>query len=163
MVNEVERLCSTTHLTLSFEAKVVIHKEPPRRGSGPCSAVKWTKERGETFLFCGFSTGKLVSFSLHNNALTKISAVSVGVSVQCLEYYDGGTLLVGCSDGGLRLLPLRNGAVFHGKPTLWNGVNGKLSPGIASIGLMPIGGKVLCSTGAEDGSVAIFELRKAGL
>lgn len=139
--------------------KVVIHKEPARRGAGPCAAVKWTQEHGETFLFAGFSNGRLSSFLLVSGNLIKVSAVSVGVAVTCLEYAHG-TLLVGCADGGLRLLPIRDGASFDGKPTLWNAVNGLSSPGLccSSIGFHQ--GRFLCATGADDGSVAIFELKK---
>jgi WD40 repeat protein len=140
--------------------KVVIHKEMARRGAGPCAAVKWTKEHGETFLFAGFASGRLSSFLLAGGSLIKVSAVSVGVAVACLEYAEG-TLLVGCADGGLRLLPIRDGASFDGKPTLWNAVNGKSSPGLTCSSIGFTEGRFLCSTGAEDGSVAIFELKKA--
>lgn len=140
--------------------KVVIHKEPARRGAGPCAAVKWTKEQGETFLFAGFSNGRLSSFLLAGGNLIKVSAVSVGVSVTCLEYAQD-TLLVGCADGGLRLLPIRDGASFDGKPTLWNAVNGLTSPGLASCSIGFHDGRFLCSTGAEDGSVATFELKRS--
>lgn len=137
--------------------KVVIHKEPSRRGAGPCAAVKWTKDQGETFLFAGFSNGRLSSFLLAGGNLIKVSAVSVGVSVTCLEYAQD-TLLVGCADGGLRLLPIRDGASFDGKPTLWNAVNGLTSPGLVCCSIGFHDGRFLCSTGAEDGSVATFEL-----
>ena len=145
--------------------KVVIHKETARRGSGPCSAVKWCENHGHTYLFAGFSTGKLASYELCNGGLTRVSAVSVGVAVLCLEYAEG-ILLAGCSDGGLRLLPIRNGASFDGKPTLWMGVNGKSSPGLTCVSLGftgPLGngfGKCICATGSTDGSVSVFELKK---
>lgn len=141
--------------------KVVIHKEPPRRGAGPCAAVKWTKDQGETFLFCGFANGRLSSFLLVAGSLIKVSAVSVGVAVTCIDHA-ANTLIVGCADGGLRLLPIRDGASFDGKPTLWNAVNGKTSPALtcSSVG-HGHDGRLLCSTGAADGSVAVFELKKA--
>lgn len=140
--------------------KVVIHKEPARRGAGPCAAVKWTKEQGETFLFAGFSNGRLSSFLLAGGNLIKVSAVSVGVSVTCLEYAQD-TLLVGCADGGLRLLPIRDGASFDGKPTLWNAVNGPSNPGLVCCSIGFHDGRFLCSTGGEDGSVALFELKRS--
>jgi factor associated with neutral sphingomyelinase activation len=145
--------------------KVVIHKEAARRGSGACSAVKWSAERGQIYLFTGFSTGKLASFVLSNGGLSRISVVSVGVAVQCLEYAEG-ILLAGCDDGGLRLLPIRDGASFDGKPTLWTNVNGKDGPGLTCVSVGFTGsigdsfGKCLCATGATDGSVAVFELKK---
>lgn len=59
-----------------------------------------------------------------------------------------------------------DGARFQGKPTLWNAVNGKSSPGLTSIGLGEttdgVGErKTVCVTGAEDGSVTLFELKQA--
>jgi hypothetical protein len=127
--------------------------------------VKWSAERGNITLFIGFSTGKLASFVLSNGGLSRVSAVSVGVAVQCLEYAEG-ILLAGCDDGGLRLLPIRDGASFDGKPTLWTHVNGKDGPGLTCVSIGFTGsmrecfGKCICATGATDGSVAVFELKK---
>jgi hypothetical protein len=59
----------------------MIHKEQVRRGSGPCSAVKWIRERGQLHLLTSFSTGKIASFALSDGSIRKISAVSVGVAV----------------------------------------------------------------------------------
>ncbi len=64
-----------------FTVNVVIHKEPSRRGAGPCSAVKWICEAGYIHLFAGFSTGKVASFTLAEGMLRKASAVSLGVAV----------------------------------------------------------------------------------
>jgi hypothetical protein len=61
-------------------AKVMIHKEQARRGSGPCSAVKWIRESGQLYLLTAFSTGKIASFALSSGAMRKISAVSIGVA-----------------------------------------------------------------------------------
>lgn len=69
---------------ISLLAKVMIHKEQVRRGSGPCSAVKWIREKGQLILLTSFSTGKIASLALSNGAIRKISAVSVGVPVSIL-------------------------------------------------------------------------------
>jgi hypothetical protein len=146
--------------------KVVIHKEPARRGSGPCSVVQWSTEGGRLTLFTGFSTGKVASFSLIDGGMRKASAASVGVAVQCLVYSET-ILLIGCADGGLRLIPIREGAYFTSDLSLWPAVNSKSSPGLSSVGLTFAGnaadgsGKCICCTGAEDGSVALFELKRA--
>lgn len=146
--------------------KVVIHKEPARRGSGPCSVVQWsTSAGGRLHLFTGFATGKVASFNLVDGGMKKASAASVGVAVQCLVYSEG-ILLIGCADGGLRLIPIRDGAYFISDLSLWPAVNGKSAPGISSVGIAFTGktsdgsGRCLCCTGAEDGSVAIFELKR---
>jgi factor associated with neutral sphingomyelinase activation len=145
--------------------KVVISKEPARRGLGPCSALKWSEECGQIYLFTGFSTGKLASYILSNGGLTRVSAVSIGVAVHCFEYAEG-ILLAGCADGGLRLLPIRDGGCFDGKPTLWSSVNGKDGPGLTCVSLGFTGaigdgfGKCICTAGATDGSVSVFELKK---
>jgi hypothetical protein len=74
---------------------------------------------------------------------------------------------VGCADGGLRLIPIRDGAYFTSDLSLWPAVNNKSSPGLTSISIYfvgnPVGssGRCICCTGAEDGSVALFELKKA--
>mmetsp|Transcript_24111 Transcript_24111/g.56237 ORF Transcript_24111/g.56237 Transcript_24111/m.56237 type:complete len:236 (+) Transcript_24111:743-1450(+) len=142
---------------------------PVRRGSGSCSALKWVTSDEGTFLFTSFSTGKLMSYILEERGsgekgtMTFRGAVSVGVAVNCLEYAEG-VLLAGCSDGGLRLLPLLEGARFGKAPTLWNAVNGKNSRGLTSISCSFSHGtpkRLICATGAADGSVALFELKKA--
>jgi hypothetical protein len=85
------------------------------------------------------------------------------VQVNCLEYSEG-ILLVGCADGGLRLIPVHNGTKFEGKPSLWPAVNNKNSPGISSINITytKVDGqmKCICSSGGEDGSIALFELQR---
>lgn len=149
--------------------KVVIHKEPARRGSGPCSVVQWCRSAGgRLHLFTGFATGKVASFTLLDGGMKKASAASVGVAVQCLVYSDG-ILLIGCADGGLRLIPIREGAYFTSDLSLWPAVNNKSSPGISSVGISFTGnagdgtGRCICCTGAEDGSIAIFELKRVAL
>jgi WD40 repeat protein len=152
--------------------RVVLHNEPARRGSGcSCSVVKWVPEGGSLHLFCAFSTGKVASYTLvDGKMLQRVGAVSVGVAVLSLAYADG-VLLVGCSDGGMRLLPVARGASFDGKPTLWRTVNNKSSPGISCISLSYTRpeqsgsgdkqhGRCFCCTGAEDGSIALFELTR---
>eukprot|EP00980_Cylindrotheca_fusiformis_P009089 scaffold1965_cov110-Cylindrotheca_fusiformis.AAC.12 len=146
--------------------KVVIHKEQAKRGSGPCAVVKWSTMGGRLHLFTGFATGKVASFTLSGGAIRKVSAASVGVAVQCLAYSEN-ILLVGCSDGGLRLIPTRDGAQFTTDLSLWPAVNNKSSPGLSTVDMSFVGnaadgsGKCVCCTGAEDGSVALFELKRA--
>ncbi|GAX12243.1 hypothetical protein FisN_1Hh173 [Fistulifera solaris] len=148
--------------------QVVIHNEPAKRGSGPCSVVKWVSSGGALHMFAAFSTGKVAAYSLVEGVrLERRNAVSVGVPILSLAYADG-FILVGCADGGLRLIPLRQGCYFEAKPTLWPAVNNKSSPAISNISLsytIPANKddevRCVCCTGGADGSVALFELRKA--
>jgi hypothetical protein len=146
--------------------KVVIHKEQAKRGSGPCSVVQWSSSNSNTngsprlHLFTGFATGKVASFTVSNGALRKVSAASVGVAVQCLAYSEN-ILLVGCADGGLRLIATRHGSQFTADLSLWHSINNKSSPGISSVAMSFENDKCICCTGAEDGSVAFFELKRA--
>jgi len=146
--------------------QVVIHKEPARRGSGPCSVVKWSSEGGRLSMFAGFATGKVASYSLVDGTMRKASVASVGVPVQSLVYAEG-ILLVGCSDGGLRLISIRDGTYFTPDLSLWPSVNNKSSPGLTSVNLSIMGtkkgdsGSCVCCTGGEDGSIAIFEIKRA--
>lgn len=143
--------------------QVVLHKEAARRGSGPCSVVQWVSSGGTLHMFAAFSTGKVASYSLvDGRVLERRNAVSVGVSILSLVYAAEGFLLVGCADGGLRLIPVREGAYFHAKPTLWPAVNDKSAPGISSIAYTSTasGGRFVCCTGGEDGSIALFELKQ---
>jgi factor associated with neutral sphingomyelinase activation len=146
--------------------QVVIHKEQARRGSGPCSVVKWSSEGGRLSMFTGFATGKVASYALIDGAMRKASVASVGVAVQSMVYSEG-ILLVGCADGGLRLIPIRDGAYFTSDLSLWPSVNNKASPGVTSVNLSIMGTtrdgleRCMCCTGAEDGSIAIFELKRA--
>lgn len=140
--------------------QVVLHNEPARRGSGPCSVVKWISDSGILRMFAAFSTGKVASYILVDGSLQRKGAVSIGVAILSLVYTSG-VLLVGCSDGGLRLIPIGPGGKFDSKPILWPSVNNKSSPGIGSISLAYNGeGRAICCTGGEDGSVALFELKK---
>jgi WD40 repeat protein len=154
--------------------QVMIHKEVARRGSGPCSVVRWIDATlgGRVFLLVAFSTGKIASYELQVNdnehystGLRRMSAVSVGVGILSLVYTCD-VVLVGCSDGGLRLIPLTEGYQFHSQPTLWKSVNNKAAPGISCISVATnyrenkSKDQVLCCTGGEDGTVALFELKK---
>jgi len=150
-------------------AKEVIYKEEPKRGGGPCSAVAWAS--GGTVLFAGFGTGRVVSYSLQGTALRPLSRLSVGSPVQCLAASEE-NLLVGCSDGGLRLIPVGDGARFDSNPRLWRAVNGPSSPSLSSVcvGLLiptttaAVAGRrrrrVFCATGADDGTVTLSELKE---
>lgn len=174
--------------------QVVLHKEPPKRGAGPCSVVKWihSSTDDKLHLLAAFSTGSLTSYALTFSAtghptststsLRRQSGVSVGVPVSSLAYLaEDNCLLVGCADGGLRLVQLCHGsAIFDTsiKPTLWNAVNNKSAPGISSISVTylladaAVDGnntnnasncerfRRICCTGAEDGSIALFELKR---
>jgi hypothetical protein len=75
-------------------------------------------------------------------------------------------LLVGCSDGGLRLIQLSDEAVFEVSPVLWNAVNGKASPSISCISISTALDDrreryYYCATGAENGSIVLCELKEA--
>jgi hypothetical protein len=154
--------------------QVVLHKEPARRGSGPCSVVKWARNtEGGIFLFAAYSTGIVASYVLVDGTIQRTCAVSIGIATLSLVHSDG-HLWVGSADGALRMIPIRDGGYFD-KPTLWNAVNHKSSPGITSISVatMPASPSrdandpnttadsvYVCCTGGEDGSVALFQLHK---
>jgi Beige/BEACH domain len=151
--------------------QVVVHKEPARRGSGPCSVVKWARNNeGRTYLFAAFSTGIVASYALIDGTIQRTCAVSIGIATLSLVHADG-HLWVGTADGALRMIPIRDGGYFE-KPTLWNAVINKSSPGITSISVTtmpsrdvsdsnPSAGNIfVCCTGGEDGSVALFQLHK---
>jgi len=144
--------------------QVVLHKEVAKRGSGPCSVVHWVSHGGNLFLFTAFSTGKVASYALvDGNRLESRNAVSVGVAILSMSYSNG-FLLVGCSDGGLRLISIREGCFFDAKPTLWKAVNKEAAPGLTSMSIAYTvgdeGGRCICCTGGDDGSLALFELKK---
>ena len=71
-------------------------------------------------------------------------------------------MFVGCADGGLRLIPVADGGHFDYNPRLWRDVNGKNSPCLTSLSVVPSSDtqpcKYLCATGGEDGSVSLFHL-----
>lgn len=142
--------------------QVVLHNEAAKRGLGPCSVVQWVAEGGNLHLFAAFSTGKVASYTLTDGKLRRVGAVSVGVAILSMKYSNG-VLLVGCSDGGLRLIPVRPGSSFGSKPTLWAAVNHKGSPGISCISVTYTadGTRRICCTGGEDGSILVFELTRA--
>ena len=128
--------------------------------------MKWSSIGGKNILFVGFASGKLATYKLmDDSSVQKESAVSVGVAVQCMIYSEN-ILLVGCSDGGLRLIPTQDGSLTTSKPTLWSAIHGQSSPGISSVGIAYVTdptdgtGKCVCSAGGDDGTLSLFELRK---
>lgn len=144
--------------------QVLINTEPARKGGGPCSVLRWVSEGGKLYLFAAFSSGRLTSYTLVEGLLLRNSAVSLGVAVTSVLYTEG-VLLAGCADGGLRLIPVREGVYFDSKPILWKALNNtKTSPGISSISLTYYKRngehKCVCCIGGEDGSVVLFELKK---
>ena len=142
--------------------QVVLHKEAARRASS-CSVVQWVLWGGVLQMFAAFSTGKIASYSLvDGKVLERRSAVSVGVPVLSMVFAPEGFLLVGCADGGLRLIPLREGGYFEAKPTLWPAINHKSAPGICSVTYTKTteGERCIACTGSEDGRVALFELKR---
>lgn len=153
--------------------KVVIYKDKPGRNDAntnqACAALQWSQSMtGEIILFVGFGSGRIMSFVYNNSdgSFSQSSAVSIGVPVQCLVSASD-FVLVGCADGGLRLLPLVNGSKFNQgqRPTLWNNVHGsqergKRSASITCCSLIPTRNNTwLGTTGAEDGSLVLFELK----
>ena len=146
--------------------QVVIHNEPAIRGAGPCSVVQWVSVGGSLHMFAGFSTGRIASYTLVDGSrLERKNAVSIGAAVLSLVYSDG-LLLVGCADGGLRVITIQDGFNFGAKPTLWNSILDSSSPGISCISVAYGGdekrkeNKYICCAGGEDGSVALFELSR---
>jgi hypothetical protein len=148
--------------------------------------VKWVaaSDGGSTLnLFAAFSTGKVASYTLiDGRSLERRHAVNLGVPILSLVYTDS-SLLLGCSDGGLRLIPIRQGgggdgaAYFDGKPSVWPAVNHAGAPGISSISVVAASTtavttaakpttstqqqQLICCTGGVDGSVSLFELKRA--
>eukprot|EP00547_Thalassionema_nitzschioides_P013532 CAMPEP_0194248144 /NCGR_PEP_ID=MMETSP0158-20130606/17690_1 /TAXON_ID=33649 /ORGANISM="Thalassionema nitzschioides, Strain L26-B" /LENGTH=1284 /DNA_ID=CAMNT_0038984355 /DNA_START=239 /DNA_END=4090 /DNA_ORIENTATION=+ len=149
--------------------KVVIYKDKPARSdinaNQACAALQWSQAiTGETVLFAGFGSGRIMSFVYNgsDDTFTKSSAVSIGVPVQCLVSASD-FVLVGCADGGLRLLPILAGSKFHQgqRPTLWNNVHGSQERGKGSASitccslLQTKNNTWLGTTGAEDGSLVL--------
>ncbi len=87
------------------------------------------------------------------------------LQVQCTTTV-GNTLFAGCADGGIRLVPLGEGAHFDYNPRLWRSIHGGKSPGITAISAKietteNYEKRFLCATGAEDGSVKLFSVEEA--
>jgi len=156
--------------------KDVIHRERAARGS--CSCVKWTTNliTGDTILFAGFSAGNISAFLLRDKVLQAVSSLPLGSPVKCLDIHQN-LALVGCADGGLRVATFTCAGRLKTEPRLWKNVNGGASPGISSVCIRKLsggdGGEVakhagikqflndgtlLCSIGAENGNVTIYEM-----
>lgn len=156
--------------------QVLIHKEPAKPGSGACSVLKWACEGGSLRLFAAFSGGKIAAYKLISRSLKRENAVSIGFAILSMVYAPS-FLLVGCADGGLRLLSIKESGSIDSslRPVLWSAVhNSSTSPGISSLSLASNGYQadngfdagntiksnslIFCS-GAEDGSIVLFELK----
>ena len=145
--------------------QVVLHNEVSNTGSGQCTNVEWMSEGGNRFLIVCFSNGKLASYRLNEKNLKRVNAVSVGVGILSLSYTSPGIVLVGCSDGALRLIPIQPDGRFEHRPTVWEHVvNHKSSPSISSLCTISregSGTRLTCCAGGEDGSLALFDLNQA--
>jgi factor associated with neutral sphingomyelinase activation len=144
--------------------QVLIHSEPAKLGGGACSVVKWVSTGGNLYLLAASAAGRLSSFALVDGALRRENAVSLGIAITALLYMDD-ILLVGCADGGLRLIRMRSAVHFDSKPILWTALNNRTTcPSIGAISMVHTRhnneSMYFCCTGAEDGSVALFQLRK---
>jgi hypothetical protein len=122
---------------------------------------------GSRILIAGFAAGKVSSFMFYERKISPVSEVSVGSPVRCMDVGED-CVVVGCSDGGLRVIAVEKLAFFDCKPKLWKSVNGKNSPGISSVSISSFlmssssgarEKKRWCVTGADDGSVALFEIK----
>jgi len=151
--------------------KEIIHKEDAKRGNGSCADLKWATNvsSGETFLYAGFDagfgSGGVASYVLRNGGIYPISKLHIGSPVRCLSAVNG-DIFAGCADGGLRLVPVGEGGHFDYNPRTWTAVNGTNSPGLTSLSATamktstPTERIFMCATGAEDGTVALFQIRE---
>jgi len=142
--------------------KEVVFKEEARRGDGACAAVRWAPGK---YLFAAFGNGRVASYLFDNGNVSPVSRISIGSPVQCLSLVEE-NLFAGCADGSLRMIPIGEGAHFNTSPQSFTRVNGVSSPALTSISISiaqseNLGRKYICASGAEDGSVSIFELEEA--
>lgn len=141
--------------------KKVLFKEEARRG-GSCAALKWAPGN---FLFASFGS-RVASYLLSNGILRPVSKISAGSPVHCLDLIEE-NLFAGCADGGLRMIPIGEGAHFNTSPQPWRGINGEQSPALTSISgskmqRSELGGRrYLIVTGSVDGNMAVFELEES--
>lgn len=162
--------------------KDVVYKHIPKKGSGPCADVEWAAKPNSSdyILFTGFGNGKISSYHFFSNgsecslSCQAVSRASLGSPVRCLSTAvdDKFNLLLfaGCSDGGLRLLLVVDEGFFDESFGLWKSLNGPKSPSLSHILVdssflsmkegNTSGCVLLCCTGAEDGSLVLFELIK---
>lgn len=154
--------------------KEVLHKERTKREKGSCSCITWgaadTKSNvlassgNAVVLIAGFASGKISSYVLHDRNISPVSEITLGSPVRCLAVVDKSSVIVGCADGGLRVIAMERRAFFDSKPKCWKSVNGKNSPSISSLSMCCSYGeetkkKRWCATGADDGSVALYEMQ----
>ena len=156
------------------KGKEVLHKERTKREKGSCSCITWgaadTKSNllassgNAIVLIAGFASGKISSYILHDHNLSSVSEITLSSPVRCLATVDESSVIVGCADGGLRSIAMERRAFLHSKPKLWKSVNGQNSPSISSLSICCNYGeetkkKRWCATGADDGSVALYEMQ----
>lgn len=144
--------------------KTILYQEYMKPGKDPCSCLKWSKN-GEIILFAGFQNGRISSFSFKHDGMYPVSTLSLGSAITCLQMLPFCPFVfMGCADGGFRILPFATVGHFDdANPIVWNSVNGPSSPGITSLSVIPSEGRengYTISTGASDGSVAVFSIEK---
>ena len=85
--------------------------------------------------------------------------------MKCLTARDD-AVLVGCSDGGLRLLHMDTDGHLDPTPKVWEKLSGKSSPGLSCVCIAnPTNGHTEqdcfdCVVGGEDGSLTAFQLKR---
>jgi len=83
--------------------------------------------------------------------------------LHCISIHDD-FIFVGCTDGGLRLIPVGSDGLMDYNPQLWKAFHGKESPALTSISVSQASSGdykdqtlFTCATGAEDGTVVISD------
>mmetsp|Transcript_16549 Transcript_16549/g.31348 ORF Transcript_16549/g.31348 Transcript_16549/m.31348 type:complete len:1241 (-) Transcript_16549:660-4382(-) len=144
--------------------KTVLFQQDTRPGHESCCCLKWSNN-AEIILYAGYQDGRISSFSFKYDGMYPVGKLNLGFPANCLEILPSCQLIfTGCADGSLRIVATTsNGHFDDGQPLVWNSVNGPSSPGITSLSVIPEKDQEMgftLATGATDGSIAVFTIKK---
>ena len=80
--------------------------------------------------------------------------------MNCLHSIHNNVLL-GCEDGGVRILKVEDGGHLDFQPMIFPSIGGFNSSPLSSIHTVVKGNDILCVAGSKDGTVTVFNIIEA--
>jgi len=128
-------------------------------GSSPCTVVKFGACSGSTSTaYVAFHSGRIIQLRLHNSSVEVMGSMVLNSQVLDISVQSH-FIFAGCDDGSLRVIYSIPSFTSCSPIKILPALHGGKSPGIRAISSVRIMNRgYFCATGADDGSVLVFEL-----
>uniref|UniRef100_A0A7S1BQY0 BEACH domain-containing protein n=1 Tax=Corethron hystrix TaxID=216773 RepID=A0A7S1BQY0_9STRA len=160
--------------TGSFE---MVYKHTAETSGSPCTVIKFATPHtndSTTYIYAAFQSGRIIQLSLCGHNVKIIGEMILESQILDMTVSSPHFIFCTCQDGSLRVLHLPAGIVSQEIPVrALRAIHGAKSPAIGAVAVVKGDGEeqenrckdnglchdgFLCATGADDGSVVIFEL-----